>query len=143
MKTLLFLLTVWGLLGLMQCSKKDAEQLTLNDTIKLQSKKSTTVKAADSNVQLTVSGISDSRCPANLQCIWAGEAVVDVELRDAIGAVQNASLCLGDCQGKNDSATVVLNAIPHWLTLTAVEPAPSNAGTSSPQTASLRLSRQQ
>ncbi|UOG74369.1 hypothetical protein MTX78_19900 [Hymenobacter tibetensis] len=142
MKTLLFLLTVWGLLGLMQCSKKDAEQLTLNDTIKLESKKSTTVKAADSNVQFTVSGISDSRCPANLQCIWAGEATVDVELRDAIGAVQNASLCLGDCRGKNDSATVVLNTIPHWLTLLAVEPGPAATGTSSAQTASLRLTRQ-
>lgn len=141
MKTLLFLLAIWGLLGLVQCSKKDSDQVAaLDQTIKLQNKQSTTVKAVGTDVQLTVTKISDSRCPSDVTCVWAGQANVNVELRDQAGTLQATDLCLGACQ--NDSATVVLDAVPYWLTLTAVDPYPVSSAPSPTQTAALRLTRQ-
>lgn len=141
MKTLLFLLAVWGLLGLMQCSKKDSDQVAaLNQTIKLQNKQSTTVKAVGTDVQLTVTNIADSRCPSDVECFAAGQATVNVELRDKAGALQATDLCLGGCQ--NDSAAVVLDAVPYWLCLTAVDPYPVSSAPSPTKTAALRLTRQ-
>jgi hypothetical protein len=143
MKTLLFLLAIWGLIGLVQCSKKDSDQVAaLNQAIKLQNKQRTTVKAVGTDVQLTVISISDSRCPTDVTCVWQGEAAAEVELRDATGAVQNATLCLGDCTGKNDSAAVVLDAVPYWLRLTAVDPYPSSTIKPSAQAVTLYLNRQ-
>ncbi|HEX8425270.1 hypothetical protein [Hymenobacter sp.] len=141
MKTLLFLLAIWGLLGLMQCSKKDSDQVAaLDQTIKLQNKQSTTVKAVGTDVQLTVTNIADSRCPSDVTCVWGGQANVNVELRDKAGTMQAADLCLGACQ--NDSAAVVLDAVPYWLCLTAVDPYPVASAPLPIRTATLRLTRQ-
>ncbi len=125
----------------MQCSKKDSDQVAeLNQTIKLQNKQSTTVKAVGTDVQLTVTKISDSRCPSDVTCVWQGAATVNVELRDRAGTLQATDLCLGGCQ--NDSAAVVLDAVPYWLCLTAVDPYPLASAPSPNQTAALRLTRQ-
>ncbi len=143
MKTLLFLLTVWGVLGLVQC-KKDADVgMGLDQDIKLKLKQRVTVTASDAGVQLTLTELSDSRCPSDVNCVWGGEALAKVELRDAAGVVQNAALgCLGS--GKcRDSAAVVLDAASYWLVLTAVTPYPSRtAPQPSPKMATLRLTRQ-
>lgn len=49
---------------------------------------------------LTFFDVQDSRCPANVQCIWAGNATVDLELNgiSVEGRVtKHIVMCLGAC----------------------------------------------
>lgn len=50
---------------------------------------------------LTFFDVQDSRCPANVQCIWAGNATVDLELNgiSVEGRVtKHVVMCIGDCR---------------------------------------------
>lgn len=136
MKTLLVLVLFWAALGLVQCQKNDVTPV-IDGTVKLRASQSATFKTAGKSVLLRVAKLSDSRCPTNMQCIWQGQALAEVELRGATGDAQLTSLCLGACQ--NDSAAVVIEAVPYWLVLASVDPYPSAATASKPSTATLRL----
>lgn len=49
---------------------------------------------------LTFFDVSDSRCPKNVQCVWAGNATVDLLLKSVTteGAVsEHIIMCYGDC----------------------------------------------
>lgn len=49
---------------------------------------------------LTFYGVSDSRCPENVQCVWAGYVNVDLELTGVSteGRIsEHVKMCLGDC----------------------------------------------
>ncbi|UYZ62836.1 hypothetical protein [Hymenobacter weizhouensis] len=141
MKTLLLLLGFWVLLGLVQCTKdEDPAVVKLGQKIELKKDQSVQVVTAKAPVQLTVTEITDSRCPSGVNCVAPGQADVSVELRDGAGAVQKATLCLGSCS--NDSAAVVLDAVPYWLRLTDVNPYPSANARFGPQTATLYLTQQ-
>lgn len=59
---------------------------------------------------------ADSRCPASVQCVWAGEAVTQF----LIGGNQLVTLTLGADASK---ATVIARG--HRVTLTALKPAPT------------------
>ena len=61
----------------------------------------------------------DSRCPANVQCLWAGEAVTQFVL----GGNQLITLTLGVNPA---SASITTRTVR--ITLTALKPAPSVAG---------------
>jgi len=56
---------------------------------------------------LTFYDVTDSRCPKGVNCVWAGNAVVDLAL-DGVstqGKVsKHISLCLGDCRGGNSQS---------------------------------------
>lgn len=49
---------------------------------------------------ITFSEVTDSRCPEGVQCIWAGNAIVDLSL-DGVNTEGKISkkikMCLGDC----------------------------------------------
>ncbi len=50
---------------------------------------------------LTFFEVSDSRCPEGVQCIWAGNATVDLALESVNTEgklVEHINLCLGDCR---------------------------------------------
>lgn len=140
MKTRLTILGLGVVLGLAQCTKEEEPTIALGQKIELQAQQSARVATASAPVQLTITKLTDSRCPVGVYCFQSGWADVEVELRDKAGAVQQAALCLGGCL--NDSAAVVLNAEPYWLRLTAVVPYPSATARLGPQTATLYLSRQ-
>lgn len=50
---------------------------------------------------LTFFDVSDSRCPEGVQCIWAGNATVELAL-DGVGTdgkiSKRVKMCLGDCR---------------------------------------------
>ena len=139
MKTLLFLLGVWAMLGLMQC-KKDAAALP-DQTIALQLQQRVWVSGAGAGVEVTLTRLTDSRCPTEAVCVWQGQANVEVSLRDATNRAQSVALCLGAC--RNDSAAVVLNTVPYWLRLTDVSPYPTlRVPPTGPSVATFRLTRQ-
>lgn len=138
MKLLLFLLALWAVLGLVQC-KKDT---SIEPNQEFSSAKGQTVRVAaeGSEVDLSVTDISDSRCPSDVVCVWAGQANVKVEMSGGSGAKQNVALCLGACA--NDSAAVAVNTVPYWLILKAVSPYPAlKQNLPVPQKATLLLAR--
>ena len=54
--------------------------------------------------------LEDSRCPANVVCIWAGRATVAISLTTlADGATETVELALGDTAGRRSDAGVVRN----------------------------------
>ena len=50
---------------------------------------------------LTFFEVTDSRCPKGVQCIWAGNATVDLAL-EGVGTegkiLKHINMCLGDCR---------------------------------------------
>ncbi|GAB3233722.1 hypothetical protein GCM10027346_22030 [Hymenobacter seoulensis] len=137
MKALLFWLALGSTLGLVQCKHEAAAPA--DGAVQLRATESKAVRASDKTVELTLLNISDSRCPANTDCIWQGQANATVEVRGSLGGRQAATLCLGAC--KNDSAAVEVDAVPYWVHLESVEPYPSVANQAEPKTATFRLTR--
>lgn len=92
MKTQLLLL----LLAISACesddvAKKDKE-LKYKETIQINDVPS---------ASLTFFEVNDSRCPEGVQCIWAGNATVDLALEGVNTEgklVKHINLCLGDCR---------------------------------------------
>ena len=84
---------------------------------------------------LTFAEVEDSRCPENVQCVWAGNATVDVQLRsgEANQEAQSVKMCVGDCSPlypksgfrEADTVQVSVQGTPHTLILTQVNPYPN------------------
>ena len=76
-----------------------------NSSVELESKdlllyqKSMTINDVPA-ASVTFFGVSDSRCPKDVQCVWAGNATVDLLLKSVTteGAVsEHIVMCYGDC----------------------------------------------
>lgn len=94
-------------------------------------------------VQATLTEVSDSRCPADVQCITAGYVAVSISLAQGKAEAISLHLCLG-CNARNqpnttDSVAVTLNQKPYWARLLAVRPAPASPGNIPAPVATLRL----
>jgi hypothetical protein len=73
-----FVLMIWAV-ALAACGR-DGSAAALNTPIQLAPGQSAVFDAADLQIQLV--GIdSDSRCPSDVTCVWAGEVVVRLALR--------------------------------------------------------------
>ena len=78
---------------------------------------------------IDLTSIIDSRCPADVQCVWAGNASTQFKI---IGSNQTdlvINLCLGQCDDKfkpTDSAEFTRNNIRYSILLKAVNPYPKN-----------------
>jgi hypothetical protein len=67
---------------------------TLDKTFQLRLGKSATL--APDNLQVTFVKVQeDSRCPSDVQCAWAGQAVVQIQVSSANSQPQTAALTLG------------------------------------------------
>ena len=53
------------------------------------------VKLADDSTLRYVKLVNDSRCPPNVQCVWAGDAIIALEWTPASGAAQQVELHTG------------------------------------------------
>jgi hypothetical protein len=94
-------------------------------------------------VQATLTEVSDSRCPADVQCITAGYVAVGISLTDGKMEPLALRLCLG-CNARNqpnttDSVAVTLHQKLYWMRLLAVRPAPANPSNNPAPVATLRL----
>jgi hypothetical protein len=67
--------------------------------------------------------LEDSRCPASVQCVWAGRVRLLVDVTRGDGAHQQRDLTLGEPQ----------NIDWGWLTLATVEPPKQAPGTLDPR----------
>jgi len=112
-------------LGLMAgCKSENVDTLALGSDFPLTVKQ----QAQISDLQLTLTNVSDSRCPQNVNCFRAGEVVVDLSLN----AQQSVKMCLGDCQvvGRKapvsqDTVEVSVNQQKYLIVLKQVNPYPT------------------
>lgn len=84
---------------------------------------------------LTFADIEDSRCPEDVQCVRAGEAIVTLQTRavSTVNETQIVKMCLGDCISlypkggfrEADTANISLDGTKYRLILTEVNPYPN------------------
>lgn len=142
-KTLLFLKSVVLLLSILtfvQACKKTAYNtiegnynLRANETINLPKNSPST---------LTVSDFTDSRCPIDVQCVWAGVATIKVTITEN-NKTQNIELCKGGCN-VTKQATVqefILNDVAYTIELADLKPYPSTNKPAIKQVAELVIKR--
>lgn len=69
-------------------------------------------------VTLVATNINDSRCPANVQCVWEGLATADVTFK---GSEEEKAIktCTGGCKVMNitESEIVILNGVSYEVKL--------------------------
>jgi hypothetical protein len=120
-----YFLLVLTIAGMMSCKSsgvdkkeegiKYKETVTLNDVPK---------------ASLTFFGLADSRCPENVNCVWAGNATVDLLLSGVTtegGVNEHVKMCLGQCDQKFKEADTLDRKFAgedYRLILTAVKPYP-------------------
>lgn len=129
-------------LSIISCKKTD--NVAVDQQFEVQEQRTVVVALPASKPQIRVAKITDSRCPVGVQCIWAGQAAVDVALSTGPDSARVNGLYLGQGLGPGtgwhtrDSAAVTLAGVPYWLHLLAVDPYPSRNGTGR-KTATFRL----
>lgn len=75
---------------------------------------------------LKLGTVEDSRCPAQVQCVWAGEARVSVNVAQAGQAAADLALVIGASQDPKASPKGTYRG--YTITLQALEPTPQQAG---------------
>ncbi len=83
-----------------------------------------------SGITVRIDSIQDSRCPAKVQCIWAGQVEVKVLLSQFRNS-ESVSLALQPGQQLN-TATVTLGAGTYKVTLQSVLPYPGSGSNQVP-----------
>uniref|UniRef100_UPI00404B2A65 hypothetical protein n=1 Tax=Fulvivirga sp. TaxID=1931237 RepID=UPI00404B2A65 len=96
-------------------------------SLKLNQSKSVTI-GDEEEASFKLTRIEDSRCPADLICIRAGEVLVDLRVNND----KLLNFCLGDCPDRNagfiqaDTIATVVNDIAFKVVLRAVNSYPSS-----------------
>lgn len=105
-------------------------------------KKGESLSLSEFPLQLSLLNLKDSRCPADVQCIQAGEVSVLVNVISSQNSLQylDKTLCLG-CKEENDSISFDLDLHKYLLILKNVSPYPnsSNPQTGKGKTAELEI----
>jgi hypothetical protein len=117
MKRLLFLLSIC-LLPVFGCEEKTEaladQQIELNETFSLQPPQ----KAQADRLKVQVLQISDSRCPADVQCVWEGEVTVSLNVQ-LVGKNEEVDLILHkpDSDGKNTAVIGDYRITLEWVSM--------------------------
>jgi hypothetical protein len=128
------------ILSLIACQQTSVDRHT--DEIKY--KETVTLNQVPKST-LTFYDVTDSRCPEGAQCIWAGNAVVDLELNGVTtegGTTKWISMCLGQCTKDfktADSLDIEFTGQKYRLILNAVNPYPGVSTESSKKDYSISL----
>ena len=63
---------------------------------------------SESGLLLEVSEINDSRCPINVECIWAGNSTVKLNVTSTGIEKTDFTFCIGQCENRLQEADTVL-----------------------------------
>jgi len=105
----------------------DKPTITLGQEFQVAAGHTATLPAG--NVRVVFNGVSeDSRCPAGVQCAWAGQAVVQISVYPPDGTPVGYNLVLGSSAINADLAT----AGQYTIRLRALDPLPVGSEQVSP-----------
>ena len=94
-----------ALLGILTIACQNASVDKKDDVLKY---KETVIINDVPQSSLTFFDVSDSRCPEGVQCVWAGNATVDLAL-EGVGTEgkisKHVNMCLGDCRMLYENAS--------------------------------------
>jgi hypothetical protein len=79
--------------------KKETGDAKFGQEVLLQHLEQVTLFGGEVPRRLIVSleGLQDSRCPADVNCVTAGNATIILRASNSQGANENIQLCIGDC----------------------------------------------
>ncbi len=121
------------------CKKQNGEGASGTYNLKLN--ETTTIPTGGSEGTITVTGINDTRCPANAICITLGSAIVNVKINDKDGE-KTLTLNLNDStRPENDAIITTINDVRYFIKVTAVNPFPDTSNTSQPKTVTIVISK--
>lgn len=118
-------------LALFACKKDSVD--TKNDPDRIEYKETVSLSPIGA---LTFSDVTDSRCPEGVQCVWAGNVIVDLDItpvQSSNNEIRKVKMCLGDCSPmypnkgfvEKDTAFVVYGGVNYTLILSDVSPYPA------------------
>ena len=98
-----------------------------------------------SDVTVRADSIQDSRCPVNVNCIWAG----NVRVKLLVSSINDSSVVrlglgadpAGNVTKRPDSTNVTLNNSVYKVILRDVNPYPGTSTTNQPQTAIVQVTK--
>lgn len=104
------------------CKQQEALPILSTDQVSLGVNKSARVSA---DITVRVDAVSDSRCPIDLQCFVAGDALVSLSLSN-VAETQKRRLSLygRSLSGRTDSTTVQFGSSLYSVVLRSVVPYP-------------------
>lgn len=108
------------------CTKEEIEGanfVSLNKNFELALNEKAVV---EKKLVINLTNIADSRCPLDVQCVWAGNVTVGLTVSDFNSNKQEINLCKGDCSSTNlnDSAIVNIDNSKYTVILKEVNPLP-------------------
>ena len=127
--SLFFLLTNAGC-----TNKEDTTLKKLGDNFELKASESISFSDIGNTITAKLINIQDSRCPKNVQCIRAGEAIVMLDLQIGDEQFKGLRVCIGCEQQMNipESTVIKAKAKTYTLKLNSVDPYPTSTGLVTP-----------
>jgi hypothetical protein len=107
-------------------SKEDTTSKKLGDSFQLKASESVSFSDNGNTITAKLINIQDSRCPKNVQCIRAGEAIVMLDLKIGDEQFNGLKVCIGCEKEMNITESTVIKAKSktYTLKLNSVDPYP-------------------
>jgi hypothetical protein len=140
MKNLL-IISLFFLFANVGCTnKEDMASKKLGDTFQLKAGESISFSDNSNAINVKLITIQDSRCPKDVQCIRAGEAIVILDLQIGDEQFKGLKVCIG-CEKEmaiTELTEIKTKSKTYTLKLNSVDPYPQSTGLATP-TATLVL----
>jgi hypothetical protein len=115
-------------------NKQDEVTKKLGDTFQLKASESISFTDNSNSITAKLINIQDSRCPVNVQCIRAGEAIVLLDLQIGDEQFKGLKVCIGCEKEMNITQSIEIKAKTktYTLKLNSVDPYPTSTGLVTP-----------
>lgn len=140
MKNLIVIFSLFLFSNASCTNKQDELTKKLGTTFQLKASESASFSDNGDMIMTKLITIQESRCPVNVQCIRAGEAIVILDLQIGDEQFKGLKVCIG-CEKQMDiteSIQIKAKAKTYSLQLNSVDPFPQSTGINTP-TATLVL----
>ncbi len=126
---------------LLSCNREEIDWIMINNSFTMAENERLKVVDNDGNLlHLTVSAVTDNRCPEDEICIRKGEALVKVLIEDTRNSQHEAVLCIGDCYpAQSDLRSFTLYNKEYFLQLLDVQSYPDARHRSAKQQVLMKL----
>lgn len=128
--TFLISLTHFGVSKSAETAPEDQVSLGLNETVRI-----------GTDLTVHVDSLVDSRCPADVNCFWAGQAVVTLSLSKHAETQKRRFCIAGSVLIQSDSTTIQFDSTQYSVVLKDVTPYPAQAINQLNRQAVIRITR--